>query len=363
MDITNLKKYILAFVAIWTIAACNTKKQLSQQNDKNTQVQKAVVEKEASTDTVKDIEKETIKTAEKATGKIETQAVKAKVVDSDFENLEHALLWEISGNELEEKSYLYGTIHLIDEDKFFWPDSTMATLNMTEKVVFEIDLDDMFNMGAMMGMLGKVFMKDGMTLKKLLNDEDYKIVSTHMEDVGIPMFMMEKIKPMFLSMFAEGNMGSGGMEGNGMTSYEMVLYEIAQEKEMEVLGLETVDDQISIFDSIPYETQAEMLLESIEAAGGDSDQMDELVNMYLSQDINAMVSTVTEEDSNYKDFEDLFLNNRNNNWIPLMADYMENAPTFFAVGAGHLGGPEGVINLLRLEGYDLVPLSEVDEEK
>jgi len=284
--------------------------------------------------------------------------------------LENALLWKISGNGLEKESYLYGTIHIIDADAFFWPKNTMETFNKSEKVVFEIDLDEMSDMSNIFGMMTKVMMKDGMTLKKLLSNEDYTIVTSHFEDMGLPMFMLEKMKPMFLTIFAEGDMDMGAMTGGGdpaaatSKSYEMEFYELANNTEKEVSGLETIDDQISLFDSIPYADQATMLVESIKASkDADSEaesEMEKLTQMYLDQNINEMVAAIEDEDSEFAGFEDLLLNDRNQKWIPQMSAYMKAGTTFFAVGAGHLAGQQGVINLLRTVGYELTPLSQVE---
>ena len=291
------------------------------------------------------------------------------LVEDEEVVLENALLWKISGNGLENDSYLYGTIHIIDAESFFWPKNTMETFNKSEKVVFEIDLDEMSDMSNIFGMMTKIMMKDGMTLKKLLSDEDYKVVTDHFKDMGLPMFMLEKMKPMFLTIFAEGDMDMGALAGGdpsaGTTkSYEMEFYELANNTEKEVHGLETMDDQISLFDSIPYADQATMLVETIKASkDADSEaesEMEKLTQMYLDQKINDMVSAIEDEDSEFAGFEDLLLNDRNQKWIPQMSAYMKAGTTFFAVGAGHLAGQEGVINLLRTVGYELTPLSQVE---
>lgn len=280
--------------------------------------------------------------------------------------LEKALLWKISGNGLEEDSYLYGTIHIIDAESFFWPTNTMETFNKSEKVVFEIDLDEMSDISNIFGMMSKIMMNDGMTLSKLLSDEDYKLVKDHFSEMGLPMFMFEKMKPMFLTIFAEGDMDMGALTGgdpsaSSSKSYEMEFYELANATDKEVFGLETMDDQISLFDSIPYSDQATMLVETIKAGKNEDpdveSEMDKITKMYLDQDIGAMVGSIEDEDSDLAGFEDLLLNDRNQKWIPQMTEYMLSGKTFFAVGAGHLAGSQGVINLLREVGYELTPLS------
>lgn len=281
-------------------------------------------------------------------------------VEQNSLELEDALLWEISGNGLESTSYLYGTIHLIPKEDFFWPKGTLSALENSTQAYFEVDLDDMFDISAQMGLLTKAFMNDGQTLSDFYSKEDYEMVKGHFEGLGIPMFFLEKLKPMFLTVFASGDVefGSGFGGDSDVKSYEMELYEICQDSNKDVDGLETIEYQISVFDSIPYQDQADMLLETIKSSDAENDMFQEMVNMYKEQRIDDMVSTMSQEEAGIQGYEDVLLNNRNKNWIPVMESKMKESKTFFAVGAGHLAGEEGVIHLLRKQGYKLKPLSQ-----
>lgn len=263
---------------------------------------------------------------------------------------ENALLWEISGNGLATPSWLYGTIHLIGKDDFFLSDSTKSFIEQAEKVTFEINMEEMNDMSAQFGMLMKAFMEDGKTLKSLLSKEDYELVQNHFEKIGLPLFMFERIKPMFLTVMASGDMSPDAMSSGEMLSYEMEIMELSNGKE--IGGLESMEFQMSVFDSIPYDAQAQMLVESIKSAGAGDEDFAKMVEMYKNQDIQGMVDMMG-EDEGIAEYEDLLLNTRNQNWIPVMGEMMKKQPTFFAVGAGHLGGKKGVISLLRGEGYTL----------
>jgi len=281
-----------------------------------------------------------------------------KAAQQDSDKLPNALLWRIEGKGLKEPSYLFGTIHMINKDDYFLPEGLEEAFDKSDKVVFEIDLDDMSDMGSLMGMLTGLMMKDGMTLKKLLTPEEYKEVSTYFEGMGLPMVMLGKVKPMFLSMLAEVNMDPTAMQSEEIMSYEMELYDKANNDSKDVGGLETMAYQMSLFDSIPYKEQALMLLDAVRGTNLESDMFDQTVALYKLQDIEAMVSMVTEaEMEGETNFEDVLLNNRNRNWIPVMGKKMATGSTFFAVGAGHLGGDQGVIQLLKKEGYDVTPVS------
>jgi uncharacterized protein YbaP (TraB family) len=278
-----------------------------------------------------------------------------KAATDSTDTLPDALLWKIERKDMTEPSYLFGTIHMIPQEDFFLPSGLEEAFDKSDKVVFEIDLDDMSDMGAMMGLMSNLMMKNGMSLNKLLSPQEYKEVSDYFEEMGMPMFLLNNVKPMFLSMLAEMNMDPEAMGSEEVTSYEMELYDMANNDAKPVGGLETMAYQMSLFDSIPYEDQAEMLLDAVRGTDIESDMFDETVELYKHQDIEAMVSMVGESEEG--EFEDALLNNRNRNWIPLMEKKMENGSVFFAVGAGHLGGEQGVIRLLRKAGFEVTPVS------
>ncbi len=290
-----------------------------------------------------------------------------------------SLLWKIEGKKIKQASYLFGTIHMIPKEDFFWPNNTKPSIDACERLTLEIDMAGLENdMSAQMSMMMNIFMKDGVTLPKLLTEEEYKMVQDHFANGSLPLpqMMLDKIKPMFLSMmvsedfdFMGGNLLGGtedetdqsenGMEG--ISSYEVELMAIAEKNEMESSGLETVEYQMSVFDSIPYKAQANMLLEAIKAekdtTSSVQNQLSDMIQLYKNQDLQALQQLLKTESTGMDQFEEILLNQRNRNWIPIMKAQIAEKPTFFAVGAGHLGGPEGILSLLRKEGYKLTPIS------
>jgi uncharacterized protein len=267
---------------------------------------------------------------------------------------EKSLIWEISGKGLKKNSYLYGTIHLIERKDFFMNKPVKDAFKSADHVAFEIDMEEMNNIFAMIPLLMQSFMKKDTTLRDLLNAEDYKLVEGHFSKLGLPMFMLNRIKPMFLSSMdpdmlekAQGN----GKPEESMTSYEAEFLEMAQADEKEVSGLETAAFQMSMFDSIPYRVQAQMLVDNIKGGNqNSSDDFKKMIELYKQQDIQSLYSLIDETDS-MNPYNALLLDNRNKKWIPVMEKMMAAQPTFFAVGAGHLGGELGVIALLRKAGY------------
>ena len=267
---------------------------------------------------------------------------------------EKSLVWQISGNGLKKASYLYGTIHLIPKSEFEFPAAAREALDNVQRVTFEIDMKEMTNFRTQMGLITKAFMAGGKTLKDLLPADDYAFVNGKMNEKGLPGGMFERMKPMFLSTMFSSDEDSGVTTTSAITSVEMELYRMTRRRKLETAGLETTAYQMAIFDSIPYEAQAKMLVESLrstEVSKDGEDELSKMVKMYRDQDINAMEAMIGDSENGMGDYDDILLKNRNRNWIPVMGRMMREKPTLFAVGAGHLGGESGVVALLRKEGY------------
>ena len=268
---------------------------------------------------------------------------------------ENSVFWKISGNGLKKPSYLYGTIHIIPKSVYEMPNAVREALDNVKRVTFEIDMKELTNISTQLGLMTKAFMPGNKTIKDLLSAEDYKFVKGKMIEKGLPSGMMERMKPLFLSTLFSGDEGGGATEKSAMTSVEMELYKSARHRKLESAGLETTSYQMSIFDSIPLQAQAKMLVDGLRSSEVDStgagDQLDQLLKLYKDQDINAMQSMIADEGEGMAAYEEILLKKRNRNWIAPMGKMMREKPTIFAVGAGHLGGPGGVIALLRKEGY------------
>lgn len=278
---------------------------------------------------------------------------------STIKNNENSLLWEISGNGLTSNSWLFGTIHMIPEQDFFLTEPIEDAFSKSKKVVFEIDTDDMFDLTSQFSLIMKSFMNGGVKLNDLLNEEDYKLVSDHFDKMGLPLLIFGRVKPMILSIFASEDFANptDGMNMESIKSYELEFAEMAKKDEKTIEGLETVQFQMSMFDSIPYKDQAEMLVQTIKGEKVADDNFDEMVELYKNQDLIGLQKLIANgEDDFMSKYDEILLGNRNKNWIEPMKEYMNQQTTFFAVGAGHLLGENGVINLLRLQGYTLVPV-------
>lgn len=259
-----------------------------------------------------------------------------------------ALLWEISGNGLEKPSYLFGTIHLLCPADFRLSDEVKARLAATQQLALELDFDDPKMMMVMQQTMG---MSGGKTLKSVLSESDYALVATYFKDsLKLPLAPFATSKPFVLMSLMYPK-----LLGCAPKSYELDFVQLAKKDKKEVIGLETVEEQMAVFDKIPYEKQAEQVVKIVKDPVKARKEFADLVKLYRAENIRKMPRLANDE-SGFEGYEGDLLENRNRRWIPLIEREAREMPTFFAVGAAHLGGKTGVVKLLKTAGFKVRPV-------
>ncbi len=259
---------------------------------------------------------------------------------------EKSLLWEISGKGLKKPSYIFGTIHLICKPDFVWSDKMTKAFDGTEKVCLEMDLDDM---NVMMEVSTGLMDKSGKKLSSYFSESDYTRLKAYMKDsVGMDISMFEMMKPVALQTM----MVTKSTSCDDAASYEDSLMKVAKTQGKELLGLESAKDQLDALESIPVDTVIAGIMEVVDGKdnGGGEAEYRKLVAAYRDQDIALMQKLIVESEGLGGNAKTL-VDDRNKKWIPLMGDMMSRYSVFFAAGAGHLAGKNGVISLLRAGGY------------
>src|SRR5690606_2965465 len=103
-----------------------------------------------------------------------------------------SLLWKISGKDLSTESYLFGTIHMINEADYFWTPAMNTAFEKSELIVFELNTREMTDLSSMMGMFEQFLMKGDTTLRDILSEEDYGLLEEHFQTIGLPLMLFEK---------------------------------------------------------------------------------------------------------------------------------------------------------------------------
>ncbi len=261
-----------------------------------------------------------------------------------------SLLFEVGGTGMQHPVYVFGTAHAIPSSKFFIEDIVIEKLEKSKKLIFEIDVSDpnlMLEMVPLMTMQGK-------TINDLLTPEEFEVVNRfYIDSLKIPFGFMANIKPLLVS-----SMMIPHLIGEEMASYEDFLKNKAKSLEIPIGGLETVEQQMGYIDRVSVEDQARMLYEQVNEVGQTRTMMKQMFEKYHKNDAQLLYEFVSAHTASIREFGDYLLAERNQNWVPLIIRLGAEQPTFVAVGAGHLGGKKGVINLLRQAGFTVKPLKQ-----
>jgi uncharacterized protein len=263
---------------------------------------------------------------------------------------EKSLLWKIEGNKLQKPSYLFGTMHILCKDDIIISETLKQSFDNTKELFLEIDMDDPQMMAkSMQGMM----MKNNESITDFLSKADYDSMAiVFKEKSGFPLQAMAKAKPILLMAPIIPSLIQCKVEG-----LETRFIAMAKEQKKDVKGLESIEYQMRVMDTIPYKKQADMLKQILFNLDSTKNSFIQLANLYKSKDINGMYALSTES-ADFGSFEATMLINRNKNWIPVIEEQVKQQATFFAVGAAHLGGEYGVIALLRKQGYTVTAIKE-----
>lgn len=260
-----------------------------------------------------------------------------------------SLLWKVSGNGLQQPSYLFGTFHILCKADFPVSAGLENTLKTCTRFYSEINLDEP---DLQLQLLSKMTLT-GKSIQQLVGDTAYNRISPQFQSItGMPMSMLNHFKPfLHLSLLAQK-----AISCSDQVQPETELMKLAQHYRMNVQGLETINDQIEAIDKEPLDSQLHSLVKTVQNFDSVQQVMSKLVAVYKLRDIDSIYRFMKAAGMN-EDFTTDMITKRNEKWVPLMQQAMLGRPCFFAVGAGHLGGTEGVIRLLRKRGYRLTPIN------
>lgn len=269
---------------------------------------------------------------------------------SDYSRRSRPLLWKIDAPG-GSSNYIMGTIHLDDERILDLPDTVLSRLRSADRLMLELKLDQRTSLDIMRRMV----FTDGRTLPQVIGDDLYSDVSERITLQGsLPANMLSVLKPwaaMVILLRPDNNSG---------TFLDKHLGQIARGDGIPVLGLETVDEQLSAFDSITLDDQA-LLLESTLKDIDDKDTVyRQLLDAYIEGDMDAIVAISDASQPEDKRLSELFEENlikrRNRDMFERMQPQLQLGNTFVAVGALHLPGEHGLLAMLRQQGYSLTRL-------
>lgn len=262
------------------------------------------------------------------------------------------LLYKITGKGLKKPSYLYGTIHIICQNEMFGMSELTSYIGQVDQVLMEVDMDDQTEMTRMQQ---GAILPDGKTIKEFLTPDQYaKVDELFRNYVGVSVDDLKNYRPMFLAVMISISPKAIGCKPP-LGSYDMSFVQTAVTNKKPIFGLETVSSQYEKFDRRPLADQVKDLYEMALDPQRSIDEYKGLVAAYKAQSSDALYKLINGNLVN-NEFERSLLDERNIDWAPKIDKAVKQTSSFIAVGGGHLGGKNGVVNLLKKKGYRLTPV-------
>jgi hypothetical protein len=254
-----------------------------------------------------------------------------------------SVLWKVSGNGLSKPSYLFGTIHMVCAADFtLWPKAKTA-FEQTNQLALEINMSDPQEMQE-----AQKLAMGSQPLSQVLSAEQKKKLEAILQKNALgslaqyDTFTLETI----MSLVFMKSFGCADLK-----FYEMEFITMAAQSQKPVVGLEKVSEQIDILNQSFTDDQMMAYLDEISPK-----MCADLVQEYKSEDIDGILKLIADDDSIDAEAQKTLLHNRNERWVKVMPAMMQKQSVFFAFGAAHLGGSQGVIALLRQAGYHVQPV-------
>ena len=264
-----------------------------------------------------------------------------------------SLFWEISGKGMSQPSYLYGTVHSFDSAAFRYVPQIAPKIAQADMFAMEMILDlQNINFTELMQ---HAMMPGDTTVMMLLGTEEYERLNQYVTDsIGLPMMLLTRIKPFFLMAMLVDD----AAKKDAARFLDDSLSQIAKLAGKKVVGIETMAEQIGAIDGIPLREQARMLMQEVDSAiaSASSAELDDFIELYVAGSLDTLHTIYRE-----KEFSDAFqlalVVDRNHRMADRIEKYLaDKVRMFVAVGALHLPGDEGVINLLRKKGFTVTPI-------
>ena len=259
--------------------------------------------------------------------------------------LRHGLLWKVSGHGAATPSWLFGTIHSSD------PRVTRLTPKLRR--IFDhsssYSMELIFNGTGFVDMAQAMYLPDGQTLKSLIGPNLYERIHTTLTSLGLPTDDLDHKKPWAVILSLGTPHRSQGL------FLDLMLQVRATLQMKPTYGLETMAEQIAVFNDMPMADQIALLRDSLRTREGSGQEMADLMQAYLHHNLGKLYAISQRMRSHsgrsYAELMDRMLVQRNRRMLNRIQPRLREGNAFIAVGALHLAGPNGLVALLRHQGY------------
>lgn len=272
------------------------------------------------------------------------------------------LLWKVTGNGLGRPSYIFGTHHMAPSTMIDQIKGIDQAISGCDIVVGEVEKDSLTSPEVQARMAQDMIAPPDSTLDKLLNSQEYAIVekvfNKYFGTMGVKLSQMKNFKPSAISTQMQSMQAIKYFPNfDASNLIDIAVQTRANDAGRPSAGLETVQEQIDLLFNGPLREQAEGLVEACKQDEFFQAQSVALADAYMSQDLDKIYQVMTDATmGSSEESMEAFIYNRNRAWAAKLKKMMPERACLVCVGAGHLPGVQGLLQLLRNEGYTVEPV-------
>ncbi|WP_214000185.1 TraB/GumN family protein [Arsukibacterium sp.] len=269
-------------------------------------------------------------------------------------SLSAASVWKVSKGE--QHFYLAGTVHLLSKSDYPLPAAYDTAFNASTHLLFETDLNVLTSPAGLTKMMQQNTYSDGKTLEQVLSPAVYQQLKTYATERNVPIAAISQFKPGFAAMM----LASVEMQrlGTAETGVDMHYMQLGQQQNKSIAGLETIDEHLAVLDGMNQLDPDLTISSTLDDMHKVADQLAEMKQAWRSGDATKLEQLFIGDLKEVPQLYDILLVKRNHAWLPQLQALSSNETTLVLVGALHLAGEDGLLQLLQQQGYSLSQLTE-----
>ena len=292
--------------------------------------------------------------------------------DQDYKNNPRhitPLMYEITKKGINNKIYLFGSMHMVDLEEFDFPDQVMDAYNKSHYLACEFDIDNYKNNADTVEEAQKLIYTDGTKLQNHISKDLYDKIVKYFKDKNMYSEALDLMVPYAINATISQELAKdAGLKGDGIDEHFLKKAKSDNKKIIEVESYEFQSELVLSFSEKLYEIAIEEVLDNYDEA---VEEMKEMYKAWKKGDIKSLLkysvlestsddaNKYTEEELNLiKEYNKKMLDDRNAIMADKLVEYFEKGQdVFFMVGAGHLVGDNGIASLVKAKGYNVVQVS------
>jgi uncharacterized protein len=267
-------------------------------------------------------------------------------------------VWTVKGKH--NTVYFAGSVHALPKEQADFPEQLERAYRAAQVIVLEVDLDDLDPLEAMQFITSRGTLPSDQALEDVVGAKDYGRVARLAESLGVPEVAIAKLEPWAAALvLTQVALTRTGFDAN--LGIDMQITERAKADGKTVDGLETVIDQLSVFDDRSFDEQTRFLLDSADDAPHLDEDLGKLIKAWRAGDLKSLEKEFVRERAKSPGLYDALLGVRNRKWMPKLVDLLDDEQDYLVVvGTLHYVGKDGLLALLKKRGFKPVTMPAAD---